>query len=79
MKYARVLAKGKKAILIREGDSLVGVELTDGSSEILMANRHGRAVPLPAKQTSAVWVVVSSGVRGMRIDDIETMPLWASW
>lgn len=66
--YARVLAKGKKAILIREGDSLVGVELTDGSSEILMANRHGRAIRFNETELRAMGRV-SSGVRGMKIDD----------
>ena len=66
--YARVMAKGKKAILIREGDSLVGVELTDGNSEILMANRHGRAIRFHESDLRAMGRV-SSGVRGMRIDD----------
>lgn len=66
--YARVMAKGKKAILIREGDSLVGVELTDGSSEILMANRHGRAIRFPETELRAMGRV-SSGVRGMKIDE----------
>ncbi|MDE5930774.1 MAG: DNA gyrase subunit A [Muribaculaceae bacterium] len=66
--YARVLAKGKKAIIIREGDSLVGVELTDGNSEILMANRNGRAIRFPENKLRAMGRV-STGVRGMRLDD----------
>lgn len=32
--YARVLAKGKKAIILREDDTLIGVELTDNESDI---------------------------------------------
>lgn len=66
--YARVMAKGKKAILIREGDSLVGVELTDGNSEILMANRHGRAIRFHESELRSMGRV-SSGVRGMRLDE----------
>lgn len=66
--YARVMAKGKKAILIREGDSLVGVELTDGNSQILVANRHGRAVRFNENELRAMGRV-SSGVRGMKIDE----------
>lgn len=66
--YARVLAKGKKAILIREGDALVGVELTDGDCEILMANRNGRAIRFHESALRAMGRV-SSGVRGMRLDD----------
>lgn len=66
--YARVLAKGKKAIVMRPGDTLIGVELTDGNSEILMSNRHGRAVRFSEKEIRNMGRV-SSGVRGMRIDE----------
>ena len=66
--YARVLAKGKKAIIIREGDKLVGVELTDGNSEILMSNRNGRTIRFHESELRAMGRV-STGVRGMRIDE----------
>lgn len=66
--YVRVLAKGKKAIVIRPGDCLIGVELTDGNSEILMANRHGRAIRFHESELRAMGRV-SAGVRGMRIDE----------
>lgn len=65
--YARVLAKGKKAIVLREGDSLIGVELTDGNCEILMANRGGRAIRFPESALRSMGRV-SAGVRGMRLD-----------
>lgn len=65
--YARVLAKGKKAIVLREGDSLIGVELTDGNSEILLANRGGRAIRFHESALRAMGRV-SAGVRGMRLD-----------
>lgn len=66
--YARVNIKGKKAFVIREGDQVIGVELTDGNAEILMANRNGRAIRF---NESAVRQMgrVSTGVRGMRLDD----------
>ena len=65
--YARVNIKGKKAIIIREGDQVIGVELTDGNAEILMANRNGRAIRF---NESAVRQMgrVSTGVRGMKLD-----------
>ncbi len=66
--YARVLAKGKKALIIREDDRLIGVELTDGNSEILMANRNGRAIRFHESKLRAMGRV-STGVRGMRLDD----------
>jgi DNA gyrase subunit A len=65
--YARVMAKGKKAIVMREGDSLIGVELTDGNSEILLANRGGRAIRFHETALRAMGRV-SAGVRGMRLD-----------
>ncbi len=66
--YTRVLAKGKKAILIRENDSLIGVELIDNNSEILLAARHGKANRFKASSLRAMGRV-STGVRGMRLDD----------
>lgn len=66
--YARVLAKGKKALIIREDDRLIGVELTDGNSEILMANRNGRAIRFHESKLRAMGRV-STGVRGMKLDD----------
>ena len=66
--YARVNIKGKKAILIREGDQVIGVELTDGSAEILLANRNGRAIRFN-ESTVRQMGRVSTGVRGMRIDE----------
>ncbi len=68
--YARVLAKGKKAIILREDDQLVGVELTDGNSEILLANRHGRAIRFPESKIRNMGRV-STGVRGMTLDGPE--------
>ncbi len=66
--YARVLAKGKKAIVIREDDELIAVDLTDGNSEILMANRNGRAIRFHEGKIRAMGRV-SAGVRGMRLDE----------
>jgi len=66
--YARVMAKGKKAIVIREGDSLIGVELTDNDSDILLAARKGKANRFHTASLRAMGRV-SAGVRGMRLDD----------
>ena len=66
--YAHVNIKGKKAILIREGDQVIGVELTDGNSEILLANRNGRAIRFN-ESTVRQMGRVTGGVRGMRLDE----------
>lgn len=66
--YARIMAKGKKAILLREDDRVVGVDLTDGESEILLANRNGRAIRFEENRLRQMGRV-STGVRGMTLDD----------
>ncbi len=66
--YARVNVKGKKAIIIREGDQVIGVDLTDGNSEILLANRNGRAIRFH-ETTVRQMGRVSTGVRGMKLDN----------
>ncbi|MBQ1932336.1 MAG: DNA gyrase subunit A [Muribaculaceae bacterium] len=63
-----VAANGVKAIIIREDDQLVSVELTDGNSEVIMANRNGRAIRFPESKVRQMGRV-STGVRGMALDD----------
>jgi DNA gyrase subunit A len=65
--YARINIKGKKAIILREEDKLIGVELTDGNCEILMANRNGRAIRFN-ESTVRPMGRVTAGVRGMKLD-----------
>lgn len=65
--YARINVKGKKAIMIREGDQVIDVDLTDGNSEILMANRNGRAIRFHESKVRQMGRV-STGVRGMTLD-----------
>ena len=66
--YARINVKGKKAILLKEGDKLIGVELTDGNSEILLANKNGRAIRFHESKVRTMGRV-STGVRAMRLDE----------
>lgn len=66
--YARINIKGKKAIILREDDKLIGVDLTDGNCEILMANRNGRAIRFN-ESTVRQMGRVTGGVRGMRLDE----------
>lgn len=68
--YSRPRAVGVNAIVIREGDQLIGVELTDGNAEILMANRNGRAIRFHESKVRSMGRV-STGVRGMRLDGLD--------
>ena len=65
--YSRPRAKGVNAIIIREGDELLAVEMTDGNSEILLANRNGRAIRFPENKVREMGRM-SAGVRGMTLD-----------
>ena len=65
--YARINVKGKKAIVLRDDDNLIGVEQTDGNCEILMANRNGRAIRFN-ESTVRTMGRVAAGVRGMKLD-----------
>lgn len=65
--YANVLSKGKKAIIIRDGDQLVEVALTNGDSEIIIANRNGRAIRFHESKVREMGRV-STGVRAMTLD-----------
>ena len=62
-----MLAKGKKAIVLRDGDHLVSVQLTDGNSQILLANSGGRAIRFDESKIRQMGRV-STGVRGMTLD-----------
>lgn len=66
--YSRPRQNGVNAITIREDDSVIEVLMTDGDSEVLMANRNGRAIRF---HESAVREMgrTATGVRGMRIDE----------
>lgn len=65
--YSRPRANGVIAINIQEGDEVVGVRLTNGHNELVLANRNGRAVRFDENAVRAMGRV-SSGVRGMRLD-----------
>ena len=65
--YSRPRANGVIAINIQEGDEVVGVRLTNGRNELVLANRNGRAVRFDENAVRAMGRV-STGVRGMRLD-----------
>lgn len=66
--YSRPRANGVNAINIVEGDRVIGVELTNGNNEIVLANKNGRAIRFDESEIREMGRV-STGVRGMRLDD----------
>lgn len=66
--YSRPRQNGVNAITIREDDRVIEVLMTDGDSEILIANRNGRAIRFHETQVREMGRT-ATGVRGMRIDE----------
>ena len=65
--YSHPRANGVIAININEGDEVVGVRLTNGHNELLLANRNGRAVRFNEDKVRAMGRV-ATGVIGMQLD-----------
>ncbi len=65
--YSRPRANGVNAILIREDDKVIDVCLTDGNSEIVLANKHGKAIRFNETKVRQMGRV-STGVKGMTLD-----------
>ncbi len=66
--YSRPRANGVNAINILEGDKVVSVVLTNGSDEIIIANRNGRAIRFNEETVRAMGRT-ATGVRGIRLDE----------
>ena len=66
--YSRPRTNGVNAITIREDDQVIQVRLTTGNSEIIMANREGRAIRFH-ETTVREMGRTATGVRGMTLDE----------
>ncbi len=66
--YSRPRRDGIIAINIKEGDSLLEAALTDGESNIILANKNGRAIRFHESEAREMGRN-TSGVRGMTLDD----------
>ena len=65
--YSRPRTKGVRAINIIEGDEVVNVMLTNGSDELILASRNGRAARFNETDIR-VMGRTSTGVKGMTLD-----------
>jgi DNA gyrase subunit A len=68
--YSRPRANGIIAINLNDGDELIGVDLTDGSSEIMLFSDAGKVVRFAEEQVRAMGRT-ATGVRGIRISEEE--------
>ena len=66
--YSRPRTNGINAIGIREGDELLEAKLTNGSNEILLAVKSGRAIRFNEEKVRSMGRT-ASGVRGITVGD----------
>lgn len=66
--YSRPRQGGIWAIGINEGDALIEAKLTNGSNEIIMATRSGKAIRFNEKDVRAMGRT-ATGVRGIQVPD----------
>jgi DNA gyrase, A subunit len=76
--FANLRKNGLIAINLKEGDELIGVDLTSGDDEILLGSRKGMAIRFSERHIRPMGRA-SMGVKSMRLDDddiiIDMVPL----
>ena len=66
--YSNMRKTGRQAILLREGDELIEVKVTDNTEDIFLATKFGMSIRF--KETDArITGRVSYGVIGMKLDE----------
>ena len=66
--FSRPRANGIIAVDLDDDDSLVGVSLTDGTSDVMLVSSSGKAIRFSEKQVRAMGRT-ARGVRGLRISN----------
>ncbi|GAB1153353.1 MAG: DNA gyrase subunit A [Shewanella algae] len=68
IEYSRPRANGIIAVNLKDGDQLIGVDLTDGSNEIMLFSNEGKVVRFSEDQVRAMGRT-ATGVRGIKLED----------
>jgi len=66
--YSRPRANGINAVGLRDGDALIGVTLTDGESQMLIASYNGKVVRFPENTVRAMGRT-ATGVKAITLED----------
>lgn len=79
--FSNVRSSGLIALKLREGDELIGVDITNGDSEIMLFSAQGRVVRFAETQVRGMGRV-ATGVRGIKLatteisaDDVEEIEI----
>ncbi len=68
--YSRPRQNGVNAITIKDGDQLLEAKLTNGSNEIILAARNGKALRFNEEKVRSIGRT-GAGVRGISIEDTD--------
>ncbi len=68
IEYSNVRSGGIIAVNLDEGDKLIGVALTDGSKDVFLASRNGKAIRFGEQDVRSMGRV-TRGVRGMNLNE----------
>ena len=77
MEFARPRSTGKIAIKLREGDRLIGVQISDGDNEVVLATKLGLSIRFHESDIRSMGRT-AAGVRGVRLsagNEVMTMDL----
>lgn len=66
--YSRPRANGINAITIREGDELLDVKLTNGTCEVVIAKKSGKAIRFPEEKVRPMGRT-ASGVKAVKLEN----------
>ncbi|HEY3998164.1 MAG TPA: DNA gyrase subunit A [Candidatus Xenobia bacterium] len=64
--YGNIRTSGLNALKLREGDTLVGAQVSKGTGDMMLLSRNGMAVRFPEKNVPAKGRV-TQGVKGMKL------------
>ncbi len=70
--FSNPRAGGVKAAGVKKGDAIIDVALSDGSAEVMLLSRGGRAIRFPEEEISVVGRT-AQGVKGMSLKDDEVV------
>jgi len=65
--FTNVMANGKIAMKLEEGEALVGVETCDAGQDVLLATADGKAIRFPVSDVRVFKGRGSRGVRGVKL------------
>ncbi|MGL9722859.1 DNA topoisomerase (ATP-hydrolyzing) subunit A [Sodalis sp. (in: enterobacteria)] len=68
IEFSRPRSAGIIAVNLNDGDELIGVDLTDGSNEVMLFSAYGKVVRFPENQVRSMGRT-ATGVRGINLAD----------